>query len=73
MLPPFPEELSEEAKQSLLRLGVKVMTETRVTNITRDGVTVKHGENVSTIKTKTVLWAAGVGPTKLTRALAQLE
>lgn len=71
VLPPFPEKLSEEAKQSLLRLGVKVMTETRVTNITRDEVTVQQGENVSTIKTKTVLWAAGVGTTKLTRALAE--
>ncbi len=71
VLPPFPEKLSEEAKRSLLRLGVKVMTETRVTNITRDEVTVLHEGNTSTIKTKTVLWAAGVGSTKLTRALAE--
>ncbi|MCC6796533.1 MAG: NAD(P)/FAD-dependent oxidoreductase [Candidatus Hydrogenedentes bacterium] len=71
VLPPFPEKLSEEAKQSLVRLGVKVMTETRVTNITRDDVTVLHAGNTSVIKTKTVLWAAGVGPTKLTRALAE--
>lgn len=70
VLPPFPPDLSREAQLALEHLGVKVMTGTKVTAITREEVEVQQGDAVRTIKTMTVLWAAGVGATKLARSLA---
>lgn len=56
VLPPYVPELSEKARQQLVRLGVDVQTNQKVTNIDAEGVQV--GER--RIPTRTVLWAAGV-------------
>ncbi|CDQ10978.1 FAD-dependent pyridine nucleotide-disulfide oxidoreductase [Acidithiobacillus ferrivorans] len=56
LLPTFPETLSEKAKRSLERLGVKVMLESRVEHIDQEGVRI-NGERLAS---RTVLWAAGV-------------
>lgn len=55
ILPTFPKKLSEAAKKSLEEMGVKVMTNTRVTNVTSEGVQV--GDQF--LQAKTVVWAAG--------------
>ncbi len=61
----FDEKLSLKALGSLKRLGVEVRCNTRVTNIDRDGVEVQ-GER---IRAATVLWAAGVQASPLSKSL----
>jgi len=56
VLPTFPEVLSARAQRHLESLGVKVYTNTRVTNVDADGI-VANGELVLA---GTVLWSAGV-------------
>jgi NADH:ubiquinone reductase (H+-translocating) len=56
ILPTFPEELSARAQRHLESLGVKVFTNTRVTNVDAGGI-VANGVRVPA---GTVLWGAGV-------------
>jgi NADH dehydrogenase len=60
ILPPYPPELSAKAQASLEKLGVMVQTNTLVTNIEGDRVTVRRGDQTEEIPTQTVLWAAGM-------------
>ncbi len=65
VLPPYVPELSEKAREQLVRLGVDVRTGQSVTAIDAVSVTV-GGERIAT---RTVLWAAGVSASKLGRVL----
>jgi NADH dehydrogenase len=65
VLPSFPPELSERARQDLTELGVDVRTGTLVTGIDADGVQI-GGQR---IPTHTVLWAAGNAGSPLARSL----
>ena len=56
VLPTFPEMLSSRAQQALERLGVDVLTDSRVEDIDAGGVMVSGRR----IRASTVLWAAGV-------------
>jgi NADH:quinone reductase (non-electrogenic) len=56
ILPTFPESLSASAQRHLESLGVKVLTNTRVTNVDANGI-VANGERTPA---GTVLWGAGV-------------
>lgn len=56
ILPTFPERLSASAQRSLEKLGIEVLTGSRVESIDESGVTV----NGKRIAARTVLWAAGV-------------
>jgi len=56
LLPQFPEELSQTAKESLEGLGVEVRLDARVTEITADSVTVGG----DCLRAATIIWAAGV-------------
>lgn len=56
LLPAFPEKLSASAKESLEKLGVEVLTASRVERMDEGGVWVKGNY----IPARTVLWAAGV-------------
>lgn len=71
VLPPYPPELSAVAAKSLERLGVTVQTQSLVTGITEDAVTVRQGERTETIPAKTVLWAAGVRASGMGKVLAE--
>jgi NADH dehydrogenase len=71
ILPPFAAELSREAEISLSKLGVTVKPKALVTNIEDDIVTIKHGDEVTQIGAKTVLWAAGVKASPLGKVLAE--
>jgi len=71
ILPPYDPKLSARATHSLERLGVTVKTKTLVTDVTDDGVTIRQGENVEFIPTRTVLWAAGVKASSIGEAIAQ--
>jgi putative oxidoreductase len=56
ILPAFPERLSARARSSLERLGVAVLTHSRVESIDAEGVIIGG----RAIAARTVLWAAGV-------------
>lgn len=65
VLPSFPVSLSNIARRDLERLGVKVMTDTRVTDIRENGVYL--GERL--IETVNVIWAAGNQASPLLQSL----
>ena len=58
--PAILRKLSEDARKMLVDLGVTVRTGAMVTDINAEGVTIKEGDNIEKIPTRTVLWAAGV-------------
>lgn len=66
VLPAFPEELSDQAMQSLEMLGVEVRLGGRVTEIGETFVRIGDDE---IIETETVLWAAGVAASPAARWL----
>ena len=63
--------LSERAARDLARLGVEVRTGTLVTDVREDGVTLRRGDADEVVRSRTVLWAAGVEGSPLGRALAE--
>jgi NADH dehydrogenase len=71
VLPPFPPDLSQAAERELIRLGVRSRTGVLVTEMDADGVTVRAGNRVERIATRTVVWAAGVQASPLGRLLAE--
>jgi NADH:ubiquinone reductase (H+-translocating) len=62
----FPPDLSASAKRQLKALGVHVRTSTKVKDIRDHEVELENGE---IIHAGTILWAAGVGATPLTKKL----
>jgi len=68
VLPPFDEKLSVKADASLKQLGVTVRTNALVTAIDEDGVNIGDER----IESKTVIWAAGVQVSPITKQLAGL-
>lgn len=68
ILPMFPEKLSVEAEKDLAKFGVQIRTNSLVTGIDESGVTIGHER----IDANTVIWAAGVQVSRLTRALRDL-
>ncbi|EDX86946.1 FAD dependent oxidoreductase, putative [Synechococcus sp. PCC 7335] len=70
VLPPYPGDLSASAKNSLEKLGVEVRTNTLVTNIEGDIVTLKNGDSIEKVQAFTVLWAAGIKASPMGKAIA---
>jgi NADH dehydrogenase len=56
VLPTMPDDLSDYARNALIRMGVEVMTSTRVTQCDPRGVDLEQGR----IDASTIMWAAGV-------------
>jgi NADH dehydrogenase len=71
VLAAFPPSLSARALHSLKRLGVTSLVNHLVTGIDADGVTVESGEKSETIRSATVIWAAGVLAAGVSRTLAE--
>lgn len=69
ILPSFSLETSRKASRDLESLGVQIWTESRVTQITAEKVSIS-GE---TIRSKTVLWAAGVQPSEINTTLEKVQ
>jgi len=65
ILPSFPEELAEKARQSLVDLGVEVRTSSIVSRIEPDAAYIGDEK----ISTRTVFWAAGNAASPLGRML----
>ena len=78
VLQAMPEPLSERAREQLERLGVQVRLQARVTAIDSEGLWVESPssqDNTTTtsyqIKSKCIIWAAGVAASPLGRRLAE--
>lgn len=71
VLPTFPPELSGKAQKSLNRLGVRVMTGTPITDITRNAVTIDSNHQPIVIKARTILWCAGVKASPLGEVISR--
>jgi NADH dehydrogenase len=71
VLPPYDTDLSAKTAASLERLGVTIRTQTRVTQVDKDGVTVQKDGITERIPAKTVLWAAGVQASPMGKVLAE--
>lgn len=71
VLPLYPADLSAEAENSLIRLGVQARVQTVVTGIEAEAVTTQRGDRVERIPARTVLWAAGVQASSLRRVLGE--
>jgi NADH dehydrogenase len=71
ILSTYPPKLSAKAVRSLNRLGVTVRTGTVVTDVQPDRVAVRSGDNTEIIRTRTVLWGAGVQASPLAQELAK--
>ncbi len=66
----YPPKLSDSAAESLTRLGVDVRSETKVTEVLPDRVELNTPAGPMTLRTCTVVWAAGVQASPLARTLA---
>ena len=66
ILPSFPEGLRESARRALLRLGIAVRVGSAVTKVAPEAVWIGDER----IEAHTILWAAGVAATPLSRDLA---
>lgn len=70
VLPSFPEDLSAACEQMLKDLGVEVMTGTFVTNITNGEVILSKDKKETIIKSRCVLWGAGIKASPLGKMIA---
>lgn len=72
LLSNYPEELSRNAEQKLIRLGVRARLGLMVTCVDGNGVTVKNKSGQQEfIAAHTVIWAAGVAITEFGKNLAK--
>jgi NADH dehydrogenase len=72
LLTTFPPSLSRRAARSLERKGVTPMLRSTVTGIDSESVTVEHASGgTERIRTRTVVWAAGVTASPTAAMLAQ--
>jgi NADH:ubiquinone reductase (H+-translocating) len=71
VLPPYAPDLSVKAAESLQRLGVKILTQTLVTQVDKHGVTVQRNDQTEMIPSETVLWAAGVKASPVGKVLEE--
>ncbi len=59
LLTMLPKELSERARTDLEALGVNVLTETKVTEITADTISMEKAGVTTSIVSQNIIWAAG--------------
>jgi NADH:ubiquinone reductase (H+-translocating) len=71
VLPVFPENLSEAAERSLIRLGVRPRTGVRVVSMDQDGLTISSPKGEERIEAHTVIWAAGVAASSFAEVVAR--
>jgi NADH:quinone reductase (non-electrogenic) len=71
VLPPYPEDLSAKAEKLVKDLGVEIMLEAFVTDISAETVSYKHGEISDSLPARTVFWAGGVTATPFARKVAE--
>ncbi|MGH7827796.1 MAG: NAD(P)/FAD-dependent oxidoreductase [Candidatus Binatia bacterium] len=72
VLPSYPAGLSEKAQRALERLGVTVTTGALVTDVRRDRVVYRRGEETGEVEAGTILWAAGMKASSLGNELSRI-
>ena len=73
VLTAFPPSLSAKAARSLQKLGVTVLTGRTVVGLDSEHVTIADGRGTSEdIRSRTIIWAAGVAASSLGTRLAEL-
>ena len=72
VLPPFGEKLGKRAAARLEKMGVDIQLDAMVTDVDRDGITVKDPDgSVRRIESACKVWSAGVSASPLGRDLAR--
>ena len=71
ILPIYPPHLSLKAQKSLEKLGVTVKTGVRVTDIRGQLITYRDGDRLEQIRTRTILWTAGMKASPIANMLAE--
>jgi NADH dehydrogenase len=71
ILPAVSEFLSAKAERALLRMGVRVRSRSRVTEMDPGGVTFDSPQGPVRIETRTAIWAGGVEASAFGRRLAE--
>lgn len=69
VLQAYPPDLSEKARQQLVKLGVEVSTGSRVTEIDPSGVIYTTAQGAQQLASRTVIWSAGVAASPLGKEL----
>ncbi len=67
----YPEDRSAAARKQLEKLGVTVMTETKVVAVDEHSVEIEEDGRRTRIPARTVLWAAGVAASTFARTVAR--
>lgn len=73
VLPAFPEELSQKAREQLAHIGVDVRTGARVNHIDAEGVNYLGAQGEQRLEARTVVWAAGVAASPLAKTIGLAE
>jgi NADH dehydrogenase len=72
VLPPMGEKLGNKAKARLEKMGVDIQLSAMVTDVDRNGITVKDADGtIRRIEAATKVWSAGVSASPLGRDLAE--
>jgi NADH dehydrogenase len=72
VLPPFGEKLGQRAAARLEKMGVEIQLGAMVTDVDRDGITVKDSDGtIRRIESACKVWSAGVSASRLGRDLAE--
>jgi NADH dehydrogenase len=71
VLPTYPPDLSARAEAKLKTLGINVRTNTMVTDIQNDTVTVRSSDHTEEFHARTILWTAGVKASFIGEVLAR--
>ena len=71
VLPPMGEKLGLKAAARLEKLGVEIQLGAMVTDVDRNGITVKHSDGtINRIEAATKVWSAGVSASPLAKIIA---
>ena len=72
VLPPMGEKLGLKAAARLEKLGVEIQLGAMVTDVDRNGITVKHSDGtINRIEAATKVWSAGVSASPLAKIIAK--
>ncbi|KLO30792.1 NADH dehydrogenase [Mycolicibacter heraklionensis] len=72
VLPPMGEKLGRKAAERLLKMGVEIQLGAMVTDVDRNGLTVKDADGtIRRIESQCKVWSAGVSASPLGRDLAE--